>query len=196
MTTPPQASPDSLLDVARSLAEQSTGPKADAFSRRAVSTAYYAVFHLMLEELESELSKTTWGKWAPEIVRVVDHKKLLALAKAMDTDNKANIKAFKELKRLRLWEQALPGDENADVEMKQFARMVVALQTERENADYNRGTLFDESTAALNITMANDAIVMWRNKLRTRDIARVFLLALFELEGRRDEGQRKTPTGP
>jgi hypothetical protein len=48
---------EELLDVARSLTDLDSGEPRQASLRRAVSTAYYALFHLLVTEAASNWSR-------------------------------------------------------------------------------------------------------------------------------------------
>lgn len=186
MTT---ATADSLLEVAQLLTkragEESPGAASDAYARRAVSTAYYAVFHLLLEDLENEFSKTQWASMASAVVRRMDHDKLSKLARAMDTNTGKNKAAFEQLKKWSLWRSVLAGDKsNPDEDLRNFGRLVDELQFLRHEADYNRGNPFDVATATASVDSAAQVIALWRTKIAPGPVGPVFLLALMGIEGR------------
>lgn len=186
-----ETSADGLLEVARHLATQAatqSGRAQDAFARRAVSTAYYAVFHLLLDALDEELAKTSWQAFAHEVVRGVDHDRLKEIAVALDIRPKVNREPYFRLRRRRLWNVVLDAEpDRLKSELRRFAQIVVELQTERHRADYNRGQLFDSSSAGDAVALAQEAFQLWRGGLAATQEARVLLLALLRLEGREEQ---------
>jgi uncharacterized protein (UPF0332 family) len=182
---------DALLEVAKQLTLQSKSeteaPVIDAYARRATSTAYYAVFHLILDALDEQLSKTSWADLRHEIVRCVTHQKLVSIAASLDVKG-ANSNEFKSLCRHRLWLRVLENDpKKIGADLKRFAQLIVTLQSDREQADYNREESFENATAAEAVAKASEAFALWRGPLSETPAARVFLLALLNLEGRADQ---------
>lgn len=64
---------EDLLDVARSLADMDEEGPRQASLRRAVSTAYYALFHLLISEATSN-----WNRAEPRAAlgRIFEHGKM------------------------------------------------------------------------------------------------------------------------
>lgn len=106
---------DDLLEQAFHLANREDNPT-QASLRRAVSTAYYALFHLLTDE--------TVGKWAVErqrsaLARTIEHK-------AMKSVCDACVKNFYSA-----------GQPESGVQLKQVAETFAILQQRRHTADYD-----------------------------------------------------------
>ena len=56
--------PDDLLEQAIDLAMKETGEPKQAGLRRAVSTAYYALFHFLIEEVVNKWASSAAAKYA------------------------------------------------------------------------------------------------------------------------------------
>jgi hypothetical protein len=81
--------PDELLDVSRKLV--SNEPVTEAALRRAVSSAYYALFHLLIEE--------SCGNWLhathrPRLSRQFDHGRMKAASDALAKKSARGTDAF------------------------------------------------------------------------------------------------------
>jgi uncharacterized protein (UPF0332 family) len=106
--------PEDLLQQAYDLAsKEPTDPK-QASLRRAVSTAYYALFHLLIDEAVS--------KWAVErqrsiLARTFDHHKMKGICDEV-------LKRFK-------------GGGSDPEELNTVAHIFIQLQQHRETADYD-----------------------------------------------------------
>jgi uncharacterized protein (UPF0332 family) len=147
--------PDDLLEQAYDLAlKELTNPK-QASLRRAVSTAYYALFHLLIDEAVS--------KWAVErqrsiLARTFEHGKMKAICDDV-------VKAAKS------------GGTVAP-ELVTVARNFIQLQQHRHTADYDNSKQWSHTDALNVLTLASDAFHAWRG-IAGVDAAQDFLLQLF-----------------
>lgn len=112
-----------LLDLADDLVSMDRHPGRTTHLRRAVSTAYYAVFH----ELAAEVVMTTtradyWGGTAVAMVRWISHTDLSTLCKAATGSGG---RALREA-------LAPVGSETMEI-----AQAFLTLQSERHQADYD-----------------------------------------------------------
>ena len=145
---------DELLEDARHLAEKGIAENRPSCIRRAVSTAYYTVFHLLVEDF---VSSWPFIDQRPRPARMFDHKKMRDAA-----FTPAN-------------EKNPTGSEAALIDVKTAFRQ---LQADRHRADYDLGWMIVETDVTDAITLAHDTFVKWRS-IRTEDVARKYLLSMF-----------------
>jgi hypothetical protein len=118
--------PNELLAVARLLIDETSGPASDAQLRRAVSTAYYAVFHKILRETADRfVGPDHSSKAAYRLVyRNFDHNRVREVCLRL------NVSALSAPMRLEL------GRDTVSLEMRDFASSFPFLQSARHRADY------------------------------------------------------------
>jgi uncharacterized protein (UPF0332 family) len=123
-----------LLEASETLLEQK--PRSDAFRRRAVSTAYYAVFHALAEACADCLLPSTDRRSAAyeRVYRALDHGPLKSVFDVAPLNESASLRAIGVL--------------------------VVRLQSERHRADYMppRGDVFPVSKTKDLIDQARQAV--------------------------------------
>jgi uncharacterized protein (UPF0332 family) len=147
--------PEDLLQQAYDLADkEQTNPK-QASLRRAVSTAYYAVFHLLIDEVVS--------KWAVErqrsvLARTFEHSKMRAVCDDVVKDVKSG--------------RSLPPELNT------LASSFIQLQQYRHTADYDNSRQWSRADVTYVLTLATDAFDAWL-AISAQDEAQDFLLQLF-----------------
>lgn len=147
--------PDDLLEQAYDLAhKEPTNPK-QASLRRAVSTAYYAIFHLLIDEAVS--------KWAVErqrsiLARTFEHGKMKAICDGVLNTVKSG------------------GD--VPPELNTVAHNFIQLQQHRHTADYDNSKQWSRTDVLNVLTLATDAFTAWR-AISTQDTAQDYLLQLF-----------------
>jgi hypothetical protein len=105
-----------LLDQAYHLANLESGDPKQASLRRAVSTAYYALFHLLIDEAVGN-----WGvpRHRSILARTFDHGKMKGIAED-------HIRSFYS-----------SGQPPAGARLKNVAQAFVQLQGKRNTADYD-----------------------------------------------------------
>lgn len=145
---------DDLLEDARDLATRGAAEERQSSMRRAVSTAYYAVFHLLVEDFV--------GDWPFEgqrarLGRMFDHRKM------RDAGFTPNDK------------QNPTATEAAIVDIKTAFGQ---LQANRNRADYDLSWNIVASNVTDAITLAEGTFAKWRS-IRTEDVARHHLLSMF-----------------
>ena len=145
---------DELLEDARYLAEQGIAENRVSCMRRAVSTAYYAVFHLLVEDF---ISNWPFTDQRARLARMFDHKKMRDAA-----FTPAN-------------ERNPTSTESVLVDFKTAFRQ---LQTDRHRADYDLSWNVVATEVQKAITLAEDIFGKWRS-IRAEEVARHYLLSMF-----------------
>jgi uncharacterized protein (UPF0332 family) len=123
--------------------------------RRAVSTAYYALFHLLIDEAVS--------KWAVErqrstLARTFDHGKMKGICDEV-------LKSVK-------------GGSSLPPELNTVAHIFIQLQQHRHTADYDNSKQWSRTDVLNVLTLATDAFYAW-SLVSTHDAGQDFLLQLF-----------------
>lgn len=146
--------PDDLLDLAYDLHRKEKEPN-QAVLRRAVSTAYYALFNLLIDEAVNN--------WVLQRHRVV-------LARTFEHGKMKTACAGVE-QRIRNGE-ILPSD------LHIVARAFINLQEHRHRADYDNSKQWSSSGVLEVLAEATEAFQAWR-EIRDSEAAQDFLLLLF-----------------
>ena len=147
--------PDDRLEQAYDLAhKEPTNPK-QASLRRAVSTAYYALFHLMIDEA---VSKWTVERQRSILARTFEHSKM----KAICDDVLKTVKS----------------GGNIPPELNTVAHNFIQLQQHRHAADYDNSKQWSRTDVLNVLALAPDAFTAWR-AISTQDAAQDYLLQLF-----------------
>jgi len=145
---------DDLLDDARHLAAKGDSENRDSCRRRAISTAYYAVFHLLVEDF---VSNWPLASQRARLARMFVHQKMRD-ASFTPTDKK-----------------------NPTTVETQLIDIIAAfgqLQGDRHRADYDMGWKLGGTDVANAIRLAQGTFLKWR-ALRSEDIAQDHLLSMF-----------------
>jgi hypothetical protein len=145
---------DDLLEDARDLAARGETEKRPSCMRRAVSTAYYAIFHLLVEDF---VEHWEFEDQRARLARMFDRRKMRdARFSPQDKGNPTRTEA-------------------ALVDVKTaFAQ----LQKDRNRADYDLAWNIVPTDVANAITLAEDTFAKWHS-IRNEDIARHHLLSMF-----------------
>jgi hypothetical protein len=157
--------PSDLLEQARFLVRRETKKPKQASLRRAVSTAYYAVFQLLVAEAASQASPTTPIALRQRIHRALEHGKMKGAAGSFVSNNPS--KLIQPL-------MTLPPSNS----LISVASGFIDLQDERHKADYDLSTPFDRARALNAVARAEQTFKDWV-AIRDTDEARVFLAALM-----------------
>jgi uncharacterized protein (UPF0332 family) len=143
---------DEFLDDARDLATRSYGNHRPSHMRRAISTAYYAVFHLFVEDFvehwEFEDQRARLG-------RMFNHGPMKNAAYQKKGD-------------------PTPLEKDLIDVAKSFAQ----IQQDRHRADYDSGWKLVETDVRDSVTLAEEVFVKWR-RIKGEAIARHHLLSMF-----------------
>jgi uncharacterized protein (UPF0332 family) len=162
-----------LLEQASHLSQRDAGRPRQASLRRAISTAYYSLFHLLIEDAVSLLVRESTLR--PAVARSFDHKNLRSAAQAIGEAHRgpAGIHGLRPFVR-----QPVSND------LAQLCDTFVDLQEQRHRADYDTGQRFTRAQTALLVSAASSAHATWHRERNTHN-ARVFLLASAKLIGAR-----------
>lgn len=149
-----------LLHQAHALVHKEPRKPRQASLRRAVSAAYYALFHLLISEAVSN--------WKRKEFRGV-------LARAFD--HGAMKSASNRLQDRRLFPFT---GENPNVvkALRYVAETFVQLQEKRHIADYDNGAFWTKTEARAQVTSAQKAFADWQN-IRDEPIAQAYLISLL-----------------
>jgi uncharacterized protein (UPF0332 family) len=147
--------PDDLLELAGDLSLKDSRKPKQASLRRAVSTSYYAVFHLLIEEAVSQ--------WAVErqrsiLARTFEHSRMKAVCDDL-------------LKTAKSGGAVQP-------ELITVSRNFIELQEHRNRADYDLSKEWSLQEVFNVVDLAGDGFTAWR-AIHTQDAAQDFLLRLF-----------------
>ena len=145
--------PRDLLDASIELYR--VEPVTQATLRRSVSTAYYALFHLIIE--------TACENWPPaqrsRVARQFDHKRM------KDTSSEVVRRGNAPASTVRSG-------------LIVVANTFVQLQQSRHVADYDLGVVLTPEEAALDILLAEESFEIW-NEIKQESISQDYLLALL-----------------
>ncbi len=144
---------DELLEDAHFLADKGIADQRPSQMRRSISTAYYAVFHLFVEDF---VEHWEFPDQRARLGRMFSHGLMRTGFTPKDKRNPTPLE--KEL---------------IDV-ISSFEQ----LQKDRHRADYDTGWNLVETDVRDSITLADDVFAKWR-KIKGEDIARHHLLSMF-----------------
>jgi uncharacterized protein (UPF0332 family) len=162
---------DDLLELARDLANLHSEIPHQASLRRAVSTAYYALFHLLISE-----ATANWAR--PELRatlgRCFDHgpMKTASGAKVSQIDT-----AFKH-------NPPKGAEEVVALQLRTVANAFIQSQQRRNDADYNLAKEWTRVEVDAQIDSVNIAFKTW-NTIRDEAVAQAYLVSLFGAKERR-----------
>jgi uncharacterized protein (UPF0332 family) len=144
---------DELLEDARDLEARGNADNRPSFLRRAISTAYYALFHRFVEDFvehwEFEDQRARLG-------RMFNHGKMCTAYVPKDPKNPTSL----------------------EQELIEVIRAFGQLQKDRHRADYDSAWKLVATDVRNSIAQADDVFVKWR-KIRREDVARHHLLSMF-----------------
>jgi hypothetical protein len=156
-----------LLGLADHLSRKEPRKPRQASLRRAVSTAYYALFHLLVEGATKR-----WGGHKNSrigLARAFEHTNMDRASKAFQ---KSNWQGF-DGKNV-----AIPQD------LQKVARTFTDLQAERHQADYNYASRFNRTNVRNKVKQVQDVFGQWA--VRKDPVADYYLVALLTGNRRRD----------
>jgi len=162
-----------LLDQAEHLAKREPKKPRQASLRRAISAAYYALFHLLIEDAAAFCVGKGKDRQTLRFVlqRAFGHQEMKAVAKAFA--------AHKVSEKVA---PALPHDAQGNAlvsaDLQRVAEAFVHLQQARHEADYNLLRSFGREEAKDVVQQARDAFVAW-SRVKASQEARVFMVALL-----------------
>lgn len=160
---------DQLLSQARHLAEMDSGRPVQANLRRAISAAYYAMFHFVIDRALSFFIGTGAVQGSDDLrnlmARAFEHADIKGAARAFASGNPPDL-----IKRA-LAGQPIP------TELQEFTQTFVELQERRHQADYDLSSRFIRDNVLTNIQRVEEAIVNWEQIDRDHATG-VFLLCV------------------
>jgi hypothetical protein len=163
-----------LLEQANQLAKLDTNRPKQANLRRAVSAAYYALFHLLASEA-SALYALEFSM-AARINRTLNHSDMKKASSMIAND------------RLPRALQSAAGGYSTPPDLKVVTNAFVSLQQARHEADYDLSRTFRRQETLKYVQTAIQAFDAWE-RVRKTDDARIYL-ACFHLWKRWDDDPR------
>lgn len=159
---------EDLLDLARSLVLRGrTGRPRQADLRKAISAAYYALFHMLVHEATHRLVPGPGRNGLR-----------LALGRTfVHTDMKAVAGGFFSGNPIAPLKRAMNGTAPTK-QLVGVAEAFILLQNARHSADYDLGRRFSREEALIHVQRAEHAFLDWRSIRKTLE-ADVFLVALL-----------------
>ncbi len=156
---------DDLLQQAYHLASVDRGKPRQANLRRAISTGYYALFHLLVAEGSARVSPKMPARLKARIARAFIHTEMKQVCKSLSAGNPSDI--LQELQ-----------PRGFSAELRKLAETFVLLQELRHDADYNLLQRYTRTDTLEYLDRVQNAFANWR-LVRVRDEANVFLAALL-----------------
>jgi hypothetical protein len=160
-----------LLEQARHLAFREPKRPKQASLRRSVSTAYYALFHLLTSEAVRIIAPSVSDSSRYKMQRWFDHKAMHDACTAFSNPLIGRTRALSDL-----IDAPAPS-----AELLLIARAFVQLQEARHRADYDLGVTWTRFTSQQHVQLADQAFDAW-TRIRKSAEANVFALGLFDLK--------------
>lgn len=155
---------DDLLKQAERLARLEPKHAKQASLRRAISTAYYALFHLLIYESTRFLVSDTGLQGL--VPRAFGHGEM-----------KSACEQFRDDKKLPDQLKAV-GGAVIPADLQTVAKAFIQLQEARHAADYDVARTFNRADTLDFLRIANEAFEAWE-RVRSQQIAMVFLVNLL-----------------
>jgi hypothetical protein len=152
---------EDLLTLADRLAHPARDEPEQASFRRAISTAYYALFHLLVRDASQIWSSSISAQLALE--RRFEHRVMKDVSLAVAQGS---------------WKGWTTPVIPIPIELRSVASALVNLQRHRHQADYDNSALWGYSDVAAVIVDTHDAFDSWA-KIRTHPAANEYLLSLL-----------------
>lgn len=154
---------DGLMNVAISLVPTGRGRPDQAALRRSVSTAYYAVFHKLIERSSDEIVGVTREPSLRHVVsRAFEHGSMKELCRSLKSGNTPAL--------LKAAIPIVPAD------LRLVASVFEQLQGERHEADYNPSRPFTKSRAQRGIDSARRVLDALDPKAVSNELRRFLVL--------------------
>jgi hypothetical protein len=174
---------DELLEVGRLLAASHPGEAHQPSLRRALSTAYYALFHLLIEDAIGPCSD---AHLKYSLSRMFDH----GPRRQVCDKTTSELNSF--------FEKKPPDgpDRRFNEHLATVAEAFSQGQHNRNDADYNRSKVWDTEQVATLIDDIEEAFQSWR-AIREDSRARAFLTSMLQTRERRPpEPSKRKLTDP
>lgn len=159
--------PNDLLEQAKMLHALDPRRPKQASLRRAISAAYYALFHLLIEEATTMMfgGQLDRKRFRDVLGRGFSHSSMNAACKSFGVG--ALPTALSNILGLLV----IPTD------LQTVGSVFVQLQQMRHQADYNMARRFSKSEVLVLVQDAEEAFLAWQ-KVRNDEAARFFLMSL------------------
>jgi hypothetical protein len=155
---------DDLLELAQQLANLEPNPR-QACLGRAVSTAYYALFHLLISEATSNWARP---ELRSQLGRVFGHGRMKSASEEKRSELDAHFK-----------KNPIPGPELAIFKhLHAVAHTFIQVQQKREVADYDTGKDWDRTDVEKQIIAVAAAFDSWK-AIRESPAAQEYLVSLL-----------------
>jgi uncharacterized protein (UPF0332 family) len=161
------AYPNDLLEQAYHLARRERKRPRQASLRRAISTAYYALFHLLISE-----SVKNWKRRSerPALARMFDHS---TMARACGAKRDEIVRVMKKSN------QRLAASEIQQLqELLRVVQTFVEMRSARERADYDGSANWTRTQVLSRIDLVDEAFESWR-RIHDQPAAQTFLASLL-----------------
>jgi uncharacterized protein (UPF0332 family) len=145
-----------LLTEARHLAQRGGKNPKQASLRRAVSTAYYALFHLLISDF---VSRWKVRSHRDKLARLFEHGRMKNASKIISDKRLVN-----------------PSD--IEIKLLMVATAFVWLQQRRHEADYDNGKEWTRVTVLVAIDKATEAFSAWQD-IRKTELAQDYLISML-----------------
>ena len=156
---------DDLLAQARHLANMDKKRPRQANLRRAISAAYYALFHLLVAEASNRFTPGSPANLASRVGRSLQHSEM-----------KQTCRAISESHSSKVFEALLP--HGFGEEIHTVANGFVRMQARRHEADYDLTMTYSRTETLNFLSFTEDVFAAW-SLVRNTDEANVFLAALL-----------------
>jgi hypothetical protein len=153
---------DDLLVLADRLAKPTSSDPEQASLRRALSTAYYALFHLLVAEV-AQLWQGGSLESRRRLERELDHR---------------TMKDISQLFSQPQWTDWTGQQVSVPNDLREVAKAFVSLQQERHVADYNSGRIWARLETQSKVDQAKAAFQSWQ-AVRTQPVAQDYLLSFL-----------------
>ena len=166
---------DDLLELAQTIADLPAERHRQASLRRAVSTAHYALFHLLISEATLNWAR---AELRPTLGRLFDHGPMGAASINKEAEPNAFLNDH-------------PGDSpdrTAAEYLRTVAKTFVQSQQRRIDSDYNMAKEITETEMLTQIESVTEAFRSW-NAIRDSAAAQSYLLSLL---GNKQRQEKKT----
>jgi len=158
--------PEHLLEQARHLAQRERTRPRQASLRRAVSTAYYALFHFLIRETLRQIGPNLSDDNYNRAYRWFDHGNMSRVARIFS----------QEMVRISNSKDVLVQSDSRAI--KFVALSFAELQELRHSADYDPGASFQRADVQENIRRVGTAFLLWPAVKKSPE-ANTFLLSLL-----------------
>lgn len=158
--------PEHLLEQAEHLARRERTRPRQASLRRAISTAYYALFHLLIRDAVQQIGPNLTPDLFNRAYRWFDHGAIYQVAKAFQ----------KQTIHIPNGKGVLIAQNDPRVQF--VAELFVDLQELRHSADYNPGTTFFRTEVVDTVIQLKAAFQTWP-AVRITPEGNAFLLSLL-----------------